>query len=280
MTGILIFVLGFVALLFVTQDVQVFPGALMSIFSGTKRNPKSLPQDVESIFVETQDGKRLEIWRLPPAFDAEPRPYTAIIFHGNGGTVQDFFALQLWFHYLGITSYGFDYRGFGKSSGWPSEQGLHRDSDAVYEYVTRREQATMESLIILGISVGGAPAARIASIHQPRLLVLLSAFTDVKSAARGIPVIGLLAPLLWYRLPTIEYVRALKNTALLLAHGERDRTIDPGHRKLIEQAYNGSGGLRSITAPNADHNDLFFRIREELAREMLALLGTTLTANR
>jgi uncharacterized protein len=258
-------IIGFLVLIVLTQDIHVFPGVLFSLFKSSSRDPKTLPSGVESAFITTVDGKRLEVWHLPAAEGIGRLPYVGIVFHGNGASLEKFIALQLWFHYMGIPSYGFDYRGFGKSTGWPSEKGIDRDSDALWDYIVRREQIDASRVIVLGYSVGGAPAARVAAIHQPRLLVLVSAFTTLKNAIREQPLLGFLAPFCWYKLATIDYVRKLRVSSLILAHGERDSLVLPHHTADLRDAYAGTGGVERITSKTAGHNTVFFVIQDELA---------------
>lgn len=225
---------------------------------------KKIPPPVEGSFIESTDGTRLEVWRHPPRRKSELSSYVAVIFHGNGGPVENFIFSQMWFAELGIASYDLDYRGFGRSGGWPSEKGIYRDSDAFWEYVVQRENLEPSQIIVLGISVGSGPAARIAALHQPKLLLLSSAFTDLKSAARAQPVLGVLAPFVWYKFPTIDYVRKLERTDLLLAHGLRDRIVPPNHSELLEDAYSGTGRVRRVFSEEADHNSAFFALTNEM----------------
>jgi len=238
---IALLLLGAFVFLVITQDIHIFPGAFFSKAQFLSQRNKAVPRQVESLFIKAADGAELEVWRYAPDRRTGLSGYAAVVFHGNGGAVEDFVFVQMWLAELGIPSYGFDYRGFGRSSGWPSERGINRDGDAVWEYAVRRENSEPSRMILVGISIGSAPAARIAALHQPRLLLLCSAFTDLKSAARAQPVIGLLAPLVWHRFPTLEYVRRLETTDLLLAHGLRDNIVPADHSIRRERAYRGSG---------------------------------------
>ncbi|MCB0325859.1 MAG: alpha/beta hydrolase [Bdellovibrionales bacterium] len=267
----LIFLIFAAVLLVVSQDVQVFPAALMSLHRRPVRDPKTLPTEIESTFITTLDGKKLEVWRLA-ADDAEAKPYVGIVFHGNGGSLEAFLLTQLWFQELGITSYGFDYRGFGRSTGWPNEAGVYRDCDAVYKYVTERESVSPAELVVLGISVGGPFAARIAGLHKPKLLILVSTFSSIQHLVRQLPLIRHFRRLCWYKLPTIEYVGELDDTNLLLLHGERDRTISSTHSIALQQAYRGTGKVKLLLSPHADHNNVFYLERRRLGEETLDLL--------
>ncbi len=264
--------LGFLLLVIFTQDLQVFPAVIFSALKRKGRRNSPVPLEVESTFVDTSDGKRLEVWRVDAAPDIEAKPFVALIFHGNAGNVENFFALQLWFHYLGIVSYAFDYRGTGHSTGWPSEKGIALDSDAFFEHVIKREGVRPDQLIVFGFSVGGAPAARIAAVHEPKLLILMSAFTGAKRVLRETAFMRVFAPFLWWRLSTIDSVSKLRFTSLILAHGDRDRTIPPIHARDLLAAYSGAGHSELLTESKSDHNNLFFTVREELASRMIAAL--------
>ena len=132
----LLYALGFVAFLIVTQDFHIFPGAVFSLFRRKGlRIANSLPPLIESHFIPTKDGKRLEVWEHAAQFENESRKEVAIIFHGNGAPLETFLFTQMWFSEMGIKSYCFDYRGFGASSGWPSEQGLYEVGSSVADFV-------------------------------------------------------------------------------------------------------------------------------------------------
>lgn len=273
MSDLLVHLVGaicFVAVfLIVTQDLQIFPGALFSVFRGRTRRAKSLPYGVESQFIDTADGCRLELWRLPAE---DPRAYIAIVFHGNAGSLENFFLMQLWFQEQGITSYGFDYRGFGHSSGWPNERGIERDSDAVWSYVLAREKIDPSRIIICGFSVGGAPAARIASLHKPKLLVLVSAFTSIPAVISEHPLLRPLARFSWNQLSTETYLSQLSESSLILMHGAVDTIIAPHHSDRLAARYCGTGEVRCLLIAGAGHNDVFFAGRHALAGEMGQLL--------
>ena len=250
--------LGFVVFLILTQDIHIFPGAF---FSKIKRLFKAriiVPPMVKSSFVTTSDGKNIEVWKHPSEVNGENNKYVAIIFHGNGGSLQNFLFIQMYLADLGIKSYNFDYRGYGRSSGWPSEKGIFKDSDAVWDYVQSEEVVSSENIIIIGISVGSAPAARIASIHKPKLLLLASAFKDLRSAVRSQKIVGLLAPFVRHKFPTIDFVSQLEKTDLLIAHSLKDSIVPHQHSEMIEGSYSGSGRVLRLTTDDTGHNMAFY----------------------
>lgn len=260
-----------------TQDVQIFPGALHSLLSHSPfrnklRDSNSLPPNIISNFITTSDGEQLEVWELSANPNVQKKPYVAITFHGNGESVDGFLDLQLLFSEMGITSYGFDYRGFGNSSGWPSEKGLEQDSDAVWDYVCKKENVSPKNIIVLGYSIGGAPAARIASLHNPNALVLVAAFADIKQLVGENKLFSTLSSFVWYTFPTANYVKSLTSTHLIIIHGALDTLIKPHHSDQLEKAYTGHGKLVRIPSPNTDHNTVFNTERENIKIALESLI--------
>jgi uncharacterized protein len=270
---IALYVIGFLIILILTQDLHIFPGALTSKIRLLFQRIPKIPSEIESKFILTKDGRKLEIWKYRPESQTNLSDYVAIIFHGNGGPLENFLFIQMWFAELGIRSYGFDYRGYGRSSGWPSESGIYLDSDAVWEHVLKSEDIEASKIIVVGISVGGAPAARIASMHAARLLLLSSAFTDLKSTVRAQPVVGILWPFIRYRFPTIDYVRELKKTDLLIAHSSRDNIVPSDHSEKLEAAYRGTGRGQRLTSDTAGHNLAFYDLKDRLRDTVLEWLS-------
>ena len=267
-----------VAVIVLTQDIQIFPGAAEGLLLSTKRDPATVPPGAESRFVKTSDGENLEVWYLPAkvrnVLASDGKELAAIVFHGNAGTVESFYSYQQWFQALGISSFGFDYRGYGKSSGWPSEEGLYRDGEAVWQFAQQKTGLGPEKFVFLGISIGTGLAARAARDHPPAALLLLAAYTSMPDVVRSKPYIRFLAPLLWYHLPTAEYLKELRATCVVAAHGKRDDTIPFSHLAGIKAASSDSSRFAEIVSDRAGHNDLFYLEKPRLERELgLCLAG-------
>lgn len=269
---VLRFVLFAVILVILTQDLQLFPRAFLSLFQSKKRDPRTVPHWVQSTFVTTSDNKKIETWFVDADADAPSTQKVAILFHGNGDLVDNFVGLQVWFSQQGIKSYSFDYRGYGKSTGWPSESGLHKDSEAVWDYVIADTSADPQDIIIVGFSIGTALAARLAAEKNVGTLVLLSAYTNLADVVRERLIFRPLVPFLKYELPTTKYLAKLTSTDLILAHGVEDEVIGFSNFDKVAATYSGKGELIPIVDENATHNDLFWRIRSRLA-DALRQLG-------
>jgi hypothetical protein len=145
--------------------------------------------------------------------------------HGNGGNLTYAFdSIRDW-HRLGVTVVLVDYRGYGKSEGSPSEQGVYLDGEAAYQFVTEELRVPASRLVILGESLGGAPAIRLASKFPCAGLVTQSAFTSIPAMVRStfplLPWLWVLARTRFPNLDTIPQVKAPK----LIIHSRDDEMI-------------------------------------------------------
>ncbi|RMF53574.1 MAG: alpha/beta hydrolase [Bacteroidetes bacterium] len=133
----------------------------------------------EDVFFETTDGERLHGWWLP----ARKARGTLLFFHGVRGNLSWRLPFLTRWHSLGFHVFAFDYRGFGKSTGTPSEAGLYRDARAAWHYLTHARGLAPSDIVVLGRSLGGGPATWLVERVRPRALVLEATFTSVPDVA-------------------------------------------------------------------------------------------------
>ena len=195
--------------------------------------PALLGLRFEDITFMAEDGVKLNGWWLPH----ERARGTVLHCHGNAGNLGHRVELAQRLHQLGVNVFLFDYRGYGQSAGWPSENGLARDARAAYEFVRAQYGDTEQPPLLLhGQSLGGAVAARLALEKQVRGVILESAFTSVPDMARqmypGLPLHRLVSAR-YDALASVGKLTAPK----LIAHSPDDDMIpfEMG-RRLFEQA--------------------------------------------
>lgn len=243
-----------------TQDFQVFPGVLASILG----RPPAAPKDVEEILLTTKDAQHIVMWRAK--VKDSKRNQVALLFHGNAETLENFVQIQRWFRSLGFTSYAVEYRGYGRSSGWPSERGIYLDAQAAIEEVIQREHVSTNDIIVLGNSIGSGPAAFVANEYKVGTLVLIAPYTSLNDVVREMPFFGYLSPFLWTSFPTKRFVQGLSNTCVVAAHGKHDSTIPYHHSLELKNSYQGSRGYALLSSEGAGHNDIFGSEHQEIAR--------------
>src|ERR671918_1386958 len=159
--------------------------------------------------IETADGERLHCWTLT---HSRPRA-TVVYFHGNGGNLSVWAPILAGVYHQGFTVVAFDYRGYGLSTGRPSERGLYRDADAILEHAWRRVERP-EPLVYWGRSLGTTVAAYAATVRPPDGIILESGFPDARSLTRSSPPMAFLALFSTYRFPTAELMRRAHAPAL------------------------------------------------------------------
>ena len=105
-------------------------------------------------------------------------------YHGNAGDVGDRVLHAALLTAGGFDVLLFDYRGYGRSSGRPSEEGTYRDARAALRCVLEQPGVDPPRVFYLSESLGGSIAVDLAFEHRPAGLVLLLAFTGVRELAR------------------------------------------------------------------------------------------------
>ncbi len=254
LTGVLLLVtVGIIA----AQDLLIFPGIKPFNRDRSARLANELPPGVTSELISTADGEKIERWRAAPSNDVKRSPYVALLVHGNGDTVESFYYISEWFQSRGVVAYSFDYRGFGKSSGWPSEEGIYQDVEAVWRSILRDEGIPSERVILLGQSLGTGPASYLAYRNAPGALVLLSPYTDLPSVVDGMEFYHYLSPFVWYEFPVARYIEKLRSTCVIIAHGDKDTTIPVSHSKSLISSYKGTRPLTPILSEKAGHMNIF-----------------------
>jgi len=137
--------------------------------------PADIGLDYETVHLSTADGIQLYAWYVPaPA----PRA-TILFFHGNAGNISQRLDTLRIMHQLELSVLIVDYRGYGRSSGRPSEHGTYLDAEAAWHYLTAVRGIASEHIVIWGRSLGAAVGAHLAAQQTPNALVMESAFISV-----------------------------------------------------------------------------------------------------
>jgi uncharacterized protein len=216
---------------------------------GVQETPATAGIAYEDVSIETADGETLHAWWL--AHDA-PRGQV-IFWHGNGGNLSMWLPPVLEAHRRGFSVLTVDYRGYGASTGRPSEQGLYRDAEAAVQAFHARLGQPDSPVIYWGRSLGATLAAYSATVRTPDAMVLESPMPEVRAVLRSNPVLWLLSFLSSYRFPTSEFLLTYDGPLLVL-HGDADSIIPyRAGRRVFDQAPTTRKTFVELTG--ADHND-------------------------
>ena len=220
-----------------------FPTGLL-IFS-----PSDFGMEYEDVYFTASDGVTLNAWLIRAGADAP----MVLWFHGNAGNIADRLDNARLLFERGLSLFMIDYRGYGRSEGEPSEQGINEDGRAAHDYLISQGVAP-ENLIVFGRSLGSTVAISLASRNECAGVVLESAFTNMaEMARRHYPVIPGLGGLK-KKFPSIDRIGSIESPILFI-HGDEDEIVpyELG-RRLFDAA---TAEKDFYTIKGADHNDTY-----------------------
>jgi fermentation-respiration switch protein FrsA (DUF1100 family) len=229
--------------------------------------PRSIGVAFEDVRFTAEDGVELHGWFVPGASGDRP---AAILCHGNAGNISHRLDKLAMLHDIGLAVLLFDYRGYGQSSGSPTEQGTYRDAHAAWNYLTQRRGLEPKDIVLLGESLGGPIAAELAADKDPAALILVSTFTSAPDLARKyywyLPV-RLIAR---FHYPTSEYVARVR-APILVIHSRDDEIAPFAHG---QELYRLAHEPKTLVEISGDHNAGFLMseplIAESLRRFLVA----------
>ena len=176
--------------------------------------------DFEDAAFQADDGTKLHGWYCP---SKDPRA-VILYAHGNGGNLSyDAWLMKHLQKELRVTVLDFDYRGYGKSEGKPTVEGVLKDARAARKFLATRAGVKESSIVLMGRSLGGAVVVQLAAESRPRGLILESTFSSLKEVAAH--HLGSLAEMVPQdRLNSVAQL-ARYDGPLLQSHGDADRVI-------------------------------------------------------
>ena len=221
------------------------------------RDPGATPGDVglrwEDVTLTTDDGVRLHAWYVP----AENARGTLLFCHGNGGNLSWRVDSLRIFHDLGLSSFIFDYRGYGQSEGVPSPEGLARDARAAWDWL-RDRGVEPGGIVLFGRSLGGAVALELTRSVTPRALILESTF----ASPFGVLRLDFLAPLLRLAVGDVWNSREAAGRLaipVLCLHSPDDGIVPFREGRRL---YEAVAGEKAFVEIRGGHNEGFLLSRE------------------
>lgn len=214
-------------------------------------NPAVVGLAFEDLALKTEDGETIKAWYVPATVGGVEAPQTILFCHGNAGNIGDRLRSLQTFNTLGYNTLIFDYRGYGESSGTPTETGTYLDAMACWHYLVNERGVSPKRIIVFGRSLGGAIASHLASVTGPGALVLESVFSSVPHMASAMfPLL----PVRWFcRFSYSNEANVAKvRCPVLVAHSRSDRTcpFEQGNR-----VYQAAPEPKAFVEIQGDHND-------------------------
>lgn len=203
----------------------------------------------EDVWINTKDGEQLHGWFFPN----EATEYIVVLCHGNAGNISNRIDIAKLLNGIGLSVLLYDYRGYGQSSGKPSEEGVYTDVESVVYFLKNERGYSEHQMIMYGRSMGGAVASYAATKFDVSGLVLDSAFKNLKAMVRDLyPFVP--ASLARFELPTEEYLKEISDIPVMIMHSPRDSIVGISHGQHL---YRIASEPKKFVELRGGHNDNF-----------------------
>jgi hypothetical protein len=255
--SILAVYVGLCLILYVFQNRLVyFPSPEIA------RTPGSIGLDYEDLDLVTEEGVEVHAWLVK-----HPNPRAVAVYcHGNAGNIGDRMHTLRMLHAARLTTLIFDYSGYGLSGGEVGEEPCYSSARAAEKFA--REALATERIVLVGRSLGGGVATRLASERAPDALILQSTFLSLASAASDIYPFLPARIIIGDKYPSKDLLPAI-DCPLFVAHGKDDRTIPFAHGEgLVEIA----PGPKTFVPLSGGHNDAYAQNETQYVAALSAFL--------
>lgn len=209
-----------------------------------------LGRPFEDVHFQAADGVDLNGWFFPGNTNSPRAPLAVLLCHGNGGNISQRLEMAEALLSTGVSVFLFDYRGYGRSAGRPSEEGTYRDGEAAYRWLERKGFAG-ERVLLFGESLGGAVAAELANRLPIAGLILQSTFTCIADIGADLfpwlPV-RWLAHIKYDTLKKLPHIKA----PVLVMHSRADRLVLFKHS---ERNFAAANNPKLFCELAGEHND-------------------------
>ncbi|KAK9491904.1 Alpha/Beta hydrolase protein [Lipomyces doorenjongii] len=250
-------------ILYFAQSALIYPSSFPVGSRTDVPTPDRYSIPYEDITLETTDGEQIKLFVMKQT-DPELRAdgQTVIIFCANAGNMGH--RLPIASAFYKILQYNvvlFSYRGYGLSTGKPSEAGIKIDSETVFEYLKKEKELKDTGILLYGQSLGGAAAIYLAAKHEDEVAGLI-----VENTFRSIPsLIPMVLPIAQYFTflchqiwPSEKFLLKIKKLPILFLSGEKDEIVPPVHMKVLYDICKSPNKVWRQFA-NATHNETYLK---------------------
>ena len=228
----------------------------------------------EDVEIPVEEGIRIHGWFIPADRPrgynpGDARPPTLLFFHGNAENIASSVPLGLRAREAGFSTFLVDYRGYGGSTGSPSERGIYRDGEAALRYLRGRADVDPGRIVVWGRSIGACVAVRLAATPAgaglspaaggpPAGLILESPFTSARELLRegGYWLLYPLSFLATYRFDSASLAHRI-DVPTLVIHGSADEVVPFRLGRALYEMI--PARVEFLTIDGGGHNDLMVR---------------------
>ena len=236
--------LGLSVMIYFQQDGMVYVPE-----KAITHNPNNIGLAYEEVSVRTTDGLSISGWYIP----AKDEKAVVLSCHGNAGNISNRLDSVRIFNDLSLSVMIFDYRGYGKSEGRPSEEGTYLDAEAAWDYLTAVKKIPPGRIIVHGRSLGAAVAAEIATRRSPAALIVESGFTSVPDLGQKMYPWLPVRLISRFHYATIDKIGTIRCPKLII-HGRQDDIVPFEHGRAL---YEKASLPKEFLEIRGNHNDGF-----------------------
>lgn len=217
-----------------------------------KLDVKDMPHYVSEKWIDTTDGEKLQAFYFKHP-DSDNKDLI-VYFHGNTGNVFSHhrFIHAIKLYEMGLSVLLVSYRGYSKSSGKPSEQGIYTDGYSTLNYAHKTLGYKNEDIFIFGRSLGSTVAVEVSQNTPFKGVVLITPLTSAKDMGKEMDF-SYFSFLAKKSFNSIKKIKHLKSK-LLIIHGTEDKQIPIKMGEKLFQIYKGP--KQFVRIENAGHNNI------------------------
>ncbi|MBX7187712.1 MAG: alpha/beta hydrolase [Vicinamibacteria bacterium] len=241
---------------------------------GLDVTPEALGLPFEEVLLDAEPGVKVHAWFIRAA--KQPAAATILFSHGNAGNIADRLDRVLRWRGLDADFLLYDYRGYGRSTGHPDEEGTYLDGRAAYDYLVKSRGVDPKHLILMGESLGCAIAIQLAIERPAGGLVIEAPFASIAHMANAIYPFLPLGLFIRTRYLNIEKVPRLR-MPVLVVQGTEDEVIPVEQGKMVFDAT--PPPRRYLAIDGAHHNDVYVIGAERYRAALSDFIASSLPPN-
>ena len=215
--------------------------------------PSFLHIPFEDVYIKTEDNIKINGWFIPK----EGAKDTILFCHGNAGNIGNRLEKIIFLQEADVNIFIIDYRGYGKSQGRPTEEGLYLDAAAAYNYLVNTREIKAENIILYGESIGTAVIINLASREKIAGLIAEGAFSTGRDMGKQIyPFLP--AFIFSNKFDSLSKIKDV-NEPKLFIHSRDDEIVPFG---LVKKLFDAAGEPKQLKEIKGSHNSCFLDCRE------------------
>lgn len=258
----ILFILSFSGILYNAEDNFMYHPELPTHSRVFVPIPSMYNLPYENVYVRGSDGVLIHMFFIGQPLERRKECATIVFFHGNAGNMGHRLQNCVGLYYnLHTNVLMVEYRGYGQSDGYPSEEGLYIDARAALDYLYSRSDVNHSEIIVFGRSLGGAVAIDLASRTEYSdkiwCLIVENTFTSIPDMAKVLTgfKIWKYVPLFCYKnkFLSVHKVQHLRVPTLFVS-GLADTLVPP---RMMSELYSLCGSERKqlLQLPAGTHNE-------------------------